>query len=81
MNRTTSKKRLALILLLLGSATASWASQTATTDFMRSTGKIYVVVAVIAVVFIGIVLFLIFLERRLTKLENQIRDNEPGQNR
>ncbi|MCB0560876.1 MAG: CcmD family protein [Lewinellaceae bacterium] len=46
------------------------------TDFMRSTGKIYVVVAVIVTIFIGIVLFLIYLDRKLTKLENQINDND-----
>jgi CcmD family protein len=45
-------------------------------DFMRSIGKIYVVVAVIIAIFIGIVLFLIYLDRKLTKLENQIKDNE-----
>lgn len=43
-------------------------------DFMRSTGKIYVVVAVIIAVFIGLVLFLIYLDRRLTKLENQTNE-------
>lgn len=45
-------------------------------DFMRSTGKIYVVVAVIVAIFIGIVLFLIFLDRKLAKLENQIKEND-----
>lgn len=45
-------------------------------DFFRSIGKIYVVVAVIAAIFIGIVVFLIYLERKLTKLENQIKENE-----
>lgn len=45
-------------------------------DFMRSTGKVYVVVAVIVTIFIGIVLFLIYLDRKLTKLENQINDND-----
>ena len=43
-------------------------------DFMRSTGKIYVVVAVIVAIFIGLVFFLIYLDRRLTKLENQTKD-------
>lgn len=42
-------------------------------DFMRSIGKIYVVVAVLVAVFVGIVVFLVFLERKLTKLENQIQ--------
>ena len=43
---------------------------------MRSIGKIYVVVAVIVVAFIGIVLFLIYLDRKVTKLENQINRND-----
>ncbi len=46
------------------------------TDFMRSTGKIYVVVAVIIAIFIGIVLFLAYLDRKLTNLENQIKDDD-----
>ena len=42
---------------------------------MRSMGKMYVVVAVILAVFIGIVVFLVYLDRRLTKIENQINDH------
>lgn len=45
-------------------------------DFMRSMGKMYVVVAVIAAIFIGIVIFLIYLDRKLTRLENQINYHE-----
>jgi len=45
-------------------------------DFMRSVGKIYVVVTVIVAVFVGIVLFLVYLDRKLTKLENQIKDHD-----
>lgn len=45
-------------------------------DFLRSIGKIYVVVLVIAVIFIGLVFFLISLDKRLTNLENQINDHE-----
>ena len=43
-------------------------------DFMRETGKINVVVAVILVIFLGIVWYLVRLERKLTKLEHQIKD-------
>ncbi|TAK42403.1 MAG: CcmD family protein [Saprospiraceae bacterium] len=45
-------------------------------DFMRSMGKMYVVLAVIAAIFIGIVFFLIHLDRKLTKLENQIHSHD-----
>ena len=40
-------------------------------DFIRSIGKIYVVVAVIVAIFLGIVFFLVRLERRISKLEQQ----------
>ena len=45
-------------------------------DFMRSIGKMYVVVAVLVAMFLGIVFYLISLDRKLTKLESQIQDNE-----
>jgi heme/copper-type cytochrome/quinol oxidase subunit 2 len=38
-------------------------------DLMHQNGKIYVVVAVLVVIFIGIILFLVGMERRLRKLE------------
>jgi uncharacterized membrane protein YcjF (UPF0283 family) len=40
-------------------------------DTMRSNGKIYVVVAVILTIFAGIILYLIRLERKLSKLEKE----------
>lgn len=45
-------------------------------DFMRSIGKIYVVVAVLVTIFIGLMLFLIYLDRRLTKIEHKLDGNE-----
>jgi CcmD family protein len=68
-------------LLLVGLLTLlvqqmAFAQQAASGDFLRSIGHIYVVVAVILIIFIGIVLFLIYLDRKLTKLENQINQNE-----
>ena len=41
-------------------------------DTMRSNGKIYVVVAVIVAIFIGIILYLIRLDRKMTRLEKDI---------
>lgn len=40
-------------------------------DGMRENGKIYVVVAVLCIVFAGIVSYLIVLDRKLTKFEKQ----------
>jgi CcmD family protein len=42
-------------------------------DEMRSNGKIYVVVAVLVTIFIGIILYLIRLDRKLTKLEKETK--------
>jgi CcmD family protein len=47
------------------------ASQIDMADKMRADGKIYVVVAVLSIVFVGIILFLVRLERRLNKLEKE----------
>lgn len=68
-------KKLLFVVALLPLSQLLW-GQSESSDFMRSTGKIYVVVAVIIAIFIGIVLFLIFLDRKLTKLENQIKEHD-----
>ncbi|HQU58184.1 MAG: CcmD family protein [Phaeodactylibacter sp.] len=70
-----SLKKLLFIVAFLPLSQLLW-GQSESSDFMRSTGKIYVVVAVIIAIFIGIVLFLIFLDRKLTKLENQIKEHD-----
>ena len=67
---------LPLLLFTCGPALAL--AQTATEpapDFLRSIGKMYVVVAVIVVVFLGLAFYLWRLDRRLTELENQIDDH------
>ncbi len=69
-------KRFLSFLLLLTGCLQSILAQSGNTDFLRSIGKIYVVVAVIVLIFIGIIAFLIYLERKLTKLENQIKDHD-----
>lgn len=43
---------------------------------MRSMGKMYVVVAVILAIFLGIVIFMVYLDRKLTNIENQIDHHE-----
>jgi CcmD family protein len=62
------------LLFLLPFLCTNLQAQAENQDFARSIGKIYVVVAVILAIFIGIVVFLIYLDRKLTKLENQIKN-------
>ncbi|AYD49397.1 CcmD family protein [Arachidicoccus soli] len=40
-------------------------------DFMESNGKIYVVVAVVLVIIIGLFLYLFNLDRKLSRLEKE----------
>ena len=40
---------------------------------MRSNGKIYVVVGVILIIFTGIILYLIRLDRKITRLEKETK--------
>ncbi|MBD78337.1 MAG: CcmD family protein [Crocinitomicaceae bacterium] len=41
-------------------------------DTMRSNGKIYVVVAVLCLIFVGIVAYLISIDKKVGKLEKKI---------
>ncbi|WP_020567624.1 CcmD family protein [Neolewinella persica] len=70
--------RLLVFIPLLFCFTASLCAQTVVeppADFLRSVGKIYVVVAVIMVVFLGLAFYLWRMDRRLSDLENQIDDH------
>lgn len=40
-------------------------------DTLRSSGKIYVVVAVIVVIFLGILFYMISIDRKISKLEKE----------
>ena len=70
------KRKTTIIPAIVFFAVSTLSAQTDNGDFMRSIGKIYVVVAVIVAIFIGIVLFLVYLDRKLTKLENQINNHD-----
>jgi CcmD family protein len=43
-------------------------------DAFRSDGKIYVVVAVVTVVLAGLLAFLVSLDRKVTRLERELKD-------
>ena len=65
-----------VLFLWLLSTMSAWAQSPSTqTDFLESSGKIYVVVAVLALIFIGVIILLISLERRLARLEKDLKDD------
>ena len=45
-------------------------------DTMRASGKIYVVVAVLVIIFIGIVVYLVIIDRKVSKLEKEITNDK-----
>jgi CcmD family protein len=53
-----------------------FAQESGMENTMLKSGKINVVVAVVAVIFIGIVLYLVRMDRKLTKMENEINSNK-----
>jgi hypothetical protein len=66
----TRKLTLILPLLLLQLAlTAQERKPVEMSDLMHQNGKIYVVVAVILTIFAGIILYLVRLDRKISKLE------------
>ena len=44
-------------------------------DSFRQDGKIYVVIAVLSLIFLAIVFFLIYLERKISKLEGKLKQH------
>jgi len=68
----TLKAALLAVFMLLTSTQAY--SQVEMADTMRSEGKIYVVVAMIVVILAGLFIYLFLLDRKIKKLENQLKD-------
>ena len=67
-------KSISLLALLLLGCMAAFAQQNQPVemaDVMRSSGKIYVVIAVIAIIFIGLAIYLFAIDRRLKKIEKE----------
>lgn len=73
-SRTGSKYLLTLLMLLPVFCHAQNPPEMA--DTFRSNGKIYVVLLVICTIFAGIILFLVFLERKIKKLERNPNNNK-----
>lgn len=71
-------KRIILSSFLLINVISIFAQNTATdsvemADTMRSNGKIYVVVLVLGVILTGIIVYLINLDKKISRIENRIK--------
>jgi CcmD family protein len=59
--------------LLFLAITSGFAQGVEMADTFRSNGKIYVVVAVLSVIFVGLAVYLFSIDKKLSKLEKQIK--------
>ena len=66
-----------LLLILCSLINGSLLAQTKENPFY-SNGKIYVVVTILCIIFTGIILFLIRIDRRLKRTERELKGNSPG---
>ncbi len=76
-----NKYKITFLTTILGLLSAVAYSQEAQqqvemADAMRQSGKIYVVVAVLCIVFLGIVAYLISIDRKVSRLESKMKDNK-----
>jgi len=63
---------LAMLTPFLSQATTSAENN----DFFRNIGKINVVIAVILIIFVGIIIFLVYLDRKISRLETESKEIE-----
>lgn len=69
---SSSVKKLLLIIISFVTAQIAFAQEKIEmADGLRSNGKIYVVVAVLAIIFLGLFLFLITIDRKVSRLEKE----------
>ncbi|MBC7920731.1 MAG: CcmD family protein [Ferruginibacter sp.] len=72
-------KKVISLLFLLGVSLNLWAQQSVNpssvemADRLRADGKIYVVVAVVLVVLLGLLVYLIRLDGRIAKVEKELK--------
>lgn len=63
---------LALLIIFQTSLLMAQVSDVAMADSFRADGKIYVVVAVMSVLFAGMLIYVILLDRKIAKLEKEL---------
>lgn len=65
-------RRLSILVLALVSSLASTAQeQVAMADVMRSNGKIYIVMAVCLTILIGLFLYVVTIDRKISRMEKE----------
>jgi hypothetical protein len=73
MMKTFSRYALILFFLLSPGMLFAQGKTTDMADLMRSNGRIYVVVAVMVTILLGLILYVFRLDRKITRLEKETR--------
>lgn len=68
--------RLIFQLILFSLPVSAIAQPVEMADTMRSEGKIYVVVAILLVIFVGLIAYLIMLDRKITQIEKKLPEKK-----
>ena len=71
MNKFLRPAALSLLTVFCSLASFAQEGKVEMADMMRSNGKIYVVIAVILTILTGLILYLVRIDRRVTKLERE----------
>ncbi|HEY6162062.1 MAG TPA: CcmD family protein [Bacteroidia bacterium] len=66
------KKFLLTLLFLLPALLFAQQPEVEMADTMRSNGKIYVVLAVVLVIFAGLIIYLISIDRKVGRIEKEV---------
>ncbi len=66
------KKIISFLVLLLTSFNLFAQEEVQMADQMRADGKIWIVVGVITIVFLGIITYLVLLDRKISKIEKNL---------
>jgi CcmD family protein len=66
-------RKIFLLIALLFPLAAFSQNDVEMADTFRNDGKIYVVLAIIAVIFIGLIIYLISIDRKVSRIEKKIK--------
>lgn len=72
-----AEKKWITLMFCLTLSSPLWAqSATERTDWMRSNGLLFVVLGVLIILFTGLFIYLVLIDRKLKKIEKTINNNE-----
>ncbi len=71
-------KKITNIILTLMISMPCIAQEVEMADTLRNEGKIYVVVTILLIILIGLLGYLVMIDRKVTRLEKKLENNKPS---